>query len=117
MQTFWRQPMALTALLFISMAAVSLIGMFPILGPYAALILMPSVFLVTTLGAAEVLARPCTPAPIWCLHLFAGAKPSIQSLLILGVFYSVGIVLITLPTCAVVMLTARWPKCRWATNP
>lgn len=53
MQTFWRQPMALTALLFLSMAAVSIVGMFPIIGPYLALVLMPCVFLVMMLGAAE----------------------------------------------------------------
>ena len=97
MQTFWRQPMALTALLFISMAAVSLIGMFPILGPYAALILMPSVFLVMMLGAAEV-SQDRAPRPNLVLAPFRGGKTHIQSLLILGVFYSVGIVLITLLT-------------------
>lgn len=97
MQTFWRQPMALTALLFISMAAVSLIGMFPIIGPYAALILMPSVFLVMMLGAAEV-SQERTPRPNLILAPFRAGKTRIQSLLILGVFYSVGIVLITLLT-------------------
>ena len=97
MQTFWRQPMALTALLFISMAAVSLIGMFPILGPYAALILMPSVFLVMMLGAAEV-SQERAPRPNLILAPFRAGKARIQSLLILGVFYRVGIVLITLLT-------------------
>lgn len=52
-QTFWRQPMALTALLFLSMAAVSLIGLFPFIGTYVALVFMPTVFLVMMLGAAE----------------------------------------------------------------
>lgn len=96
-QTFWRQPMALTALLFLSMAGVSLIGMFPIIGPYVALVLMPSVFLVMMLGAAEA-SQDRTPRPHLVLAPFRSGKPRIQALLVLGVFYSVGIVLITLLT-------------------
>ena len=57
-QTFWRQPMALTALLFLSMAAVSIIGIFPIIGPYLALVLMPTVLLGVcyTLGIVAIAA-------------------------------------------------------------
>ena len=97
MQTFWRQPMALTALLFLSMAAVSLIGIFPILGPYIALLLMPTVFLVMMLGAAEA-SQNRTPRPNLMLAPFKAGKSRIQALAILGVVYSVGIVLITLLT-------------------
>jgi len=97
MQTFWHQPMALTALLFISMAAVSLIGMFPIIGPYIALLLMPSVFLVMMLGAAEA-SQQRTPRPDLVVAPFRAGKAHVQAMLVLGVFYSVGIVLITLLT-------------------
>lgn len=97
MQTFWRQPMALTALLFLSMAAVSLIGVFPIIGPYIALILMPCVFLVMMLGAAEA-SHDRTPRPSLVIAPFRAGKPRIQALTILGVVYSVGIVLITMLT-------------------
>lgn len=97
MQTFWHQPMALTALLFISMAAVSLIGMFPIIGPYIALLLMPSVFLVMMLGAAEA-SQHRTPRPDLVVAPFRAGKAHVQAMLVLGVFYSVGIVLITLLT-------------------
>lgn len=96
-QTFWRQPMALTALLFLSMAAVSLLGMFPIIGPYLALILMPTVFLVMMLGAAEA-SQDRSPRPGLLLAPFKAGKARIQALTILGALYAIGIVLISLLT-------------------
>lgn len=93
MQTFWRQPMALTALLFLSMAAVSIIGMFPIVGPYLALVLMPCVFLVMMLGAAEAY-QDRVPRPSLVAAPFRAGKQRIQALAVLGVFYTLGIVLI-----------------------
>lgn len=96
-QTFWRQPMALTALLFISMAAVSIVGLVPFIGPYAALVLMPTVFLVMMLGSAEV-SQNRLPSPSLVLAPFKAGKSRIQALAILGAFYTVGIVLISLLT-------------------
>ena len=93
MQTFWRQPMALTALLFLSMAAVSIVGMFPIIGPYLALVLMPCVFLVMMLGAAEA-HQDRIPRPSLVAAPFRGGKQRLQALAVLGVFYAVGIILI-----------------------
>ena len=93
-QTFWRQPMALTALLFISMAAVSLIGLFPIIGPYLALVLMPTVFLIMMLGAAEA-HQQRLPRPSLALEPFRAGKPRLRALAVLGVFYAIGIILIT----------------------
>ena len=96
-QTFWRQPMALTALLFISMAAVSIIGLIPVIGPYVALVLMPTVFLIMMLGSAEA-HHDRLPSPSLVLAPFKAGKPRIQALAILGVFYTGGIVLISLLT-------------------
>ena len=39
---FWRQPMALAALFFMTMAAMSLATMLPLIGPAVALSLLPS---------------------------------------------------------------------------
>ena len=97
MQTFWRYPMALTALLFLSMAAVSLLSMFPIIGPYLALILMPTVFLIMMLGAAEA-SQNRMPRPSLIMVPFRAGKQRIQALVVLGVVYSIGIVLVTLLT-------------------
>lgn len=94
MQTFWRQPLALTALLFLSMAAVSLLGIFPLIGPFVALILMPTVFLVMMLGAAEA-THNRIPRPSLILAPFRAGRPQLQALLILGAFYSICTVLIT----------------------
>lgn len=93
MQTFWRQPMALTALLFLSMAAVSLLGMLPVIGSYLALILMPTVFLVMMLGAAEA-SQDRIPRPSLILAPFRSGQSRIQALAILGLFYMLGILLI-----------------------
>ncbi len=92
-QTFWHQPMALTALLFLSMAAVSIIGIFPIIGPYLALVLMPTVFLVMMLGAAEA-HQDRVPRPSLILAPFKAGKPRIKALAVLGVCYTLGIVAI-----------------------
>lgn len=97
MQTFWRQPMALTALLFLSMVAVSLLSMFPIIGPYISLVLMPAVFLVMMLGAAEA-HQDRIPRPSLVAAPFRAGKPRAQALLILGVLYTLGVVLITMLT-------------------
>ena len=97
MQTFWRFPMALTALLFLCMAAVSLVGMFPLIGPYVALMLMPTVFLVMMLGAAEA-SQSRMPRPSLIAEPWRAGAPRIKALLVLGAFYSVGIILITVLT-------------------
>ena len=93
LQTFWRQPMALTALLFISMMAVSLIGLFPLIGSYLALVLMPTVFLVMMLGAAET-HQGRMPRPSLAFTPFRQGKARVQALAILGLFYAAGILLI-----------------------
>lgn len=91
--TFGRQPMALTALLFLSMAAVSLVGMFPLIGPYLALVLMPSVFLVMMLGGAEA-HHGRIPRPSLVQAPFKSGKQRLQALGVLGVFYTLAILLI-----------------------
>ena len=93
-QTFWRQPMALTALLFISMMAVSLIGLLPILGAYLSLLLTPTVFLVMMLGAAEA-HQGRLPRPSLALLPFRQGPQRLRALAVLGVVYALGVLLIT----------------------
>ena len=62
-RAFWRQPMALAALFFMTMAAMSLATMIPLVGPAVALALLPSATLAMMVAAAEaVQGRFPTPA-------------------------------------------------------
>ena len=55
-RAFWRQPMALAALFFMTMAAMSLATMIPLVGPAVALALLPSATLAMMVAAAEAAA-------------------------------------------------------------
>ena len=52
-RAFWRQPMALAALFFMTMAAMSLATMIPLVGPAIALALLPSATLAMMVAAAQ----------------------------------------------------------------
>ena len=43
MRTFWRQPLALSGLFFMFMAAMSLLSMVPLLGNILALVILPEI--------------------------------------------------------------------------
>lgn len=99
-QTFWRQPMALTALLFISMVLVSLVGMLPVVGNYLSLLLTPTVFLVMMLGAAEAY-QGRLPRPSLVFQPFRQDAQRRKSLIVLGICYAVGVLLVTAITALI----------------
>ena len=51
MRTFFKQPLALSGLFFLFMAAMSVLSMVPVLGSIVALTLLPAATLGQTLGA------------------------------------------------------------------
>lgn len=92
-QTFWRHPMALSALFFLCMAVMSLASLFPVAGPALALALLPTASLVMMVGAAEtVQGRMPTPALI--LVAFRTGRQRLQAMAQLGAFYAIGFLLV-----------------------
>jgi hypothetical protein len=92
-QTFWRHPMALSALFFLCMAAMSLISLFPLVGPALALALLPTASLVMMVGAAETL-QGRMPTPALLLVAFRTGRQRMHAMALLGAFYAVGFLLV-----------------------
>lgn len=88
-RAFWRQPLALAALFFMTMTAMSLATMIPLVGPAVALALLPSATLAMMVAAAETtLGRFPTPALL--LVAFRTGQQRLRAMLTLGALYAVG---------------------------
>ena len=92
-RVFWRQPMALAALFFLSMAAMSLATALPLVGPALALALLPSATLAMMVAAAEA-SHGRTPTPRVLLVAFRTGRERLQAMLTLGALYAGGFLLI-----------------------
>lgn len=92
-QTFWRHPMALSALFFLCMTAMSLISMVPLAGPALALALLPAASLVMMVAAAETL-QGRMPTPTLLLTVFRTGRQRLHAMMQLGAFYAVGFLLL-----------------------
>jgi hypothetical protein len=88
-QAFWRQPLALAALFFMTMAAMSLATMIPLVGPAVALALLPSATLAMMVAAAEA-TQGRFPMPTVLLVAFRTGKQRLRDMLVLGALYAVG---------------------------
>ena len=88
-RTFWRQPMALAALFFMTMAAMSLASMIPLVGPAIALMLLPSATLAMMVAAAQA-SQGSFPTPAVLLVAFRTGQQRLRDMLVLGALYAVG---------------------------
>ena len=88
-RAFWRQPMALAALFFMTMAAMSLATMIPLVGPAVALALLPSATLAMMVAAAEAV-QGRFPTPAVLLVAFRTGRQHLRDMLVLGALYAVG---------------------------
>lgn len=88
-RAFWRQPMALAALFFMTMAAMSLATMIPLVGPAVALTLLPSATLAMMVAAAEAV-QGRFPTPAVLLVAFRTGRQRLRDMLVLGALYAVG---------------------------
>ncbi len=86
---FWRQPLALAALFFMTMAAMSLASMVPFVGPALALALLPSATLAMMVAAAEA-TQGRFPTPAVLLVAFRTGRERLNDMLVLGAMYAVG---------------------------
>lgn len=84
---FRRQPLAMAALFFMTMAAMSLASVLPLIGPALALMLLPSATLAMMVASAEaVQGRYPTPAVL--LVAFRTGRQRLRHMLQLGALYA-----------------------------
>lgn len=88
-RVFWRQPMAMAALFFMTMAAMSLASMVPLIGSALALVLLPSATLAMMVAAAEAV-QGRFPMPTVLLVAFRTGRQRLRDMLVLGVLYAGG---------------------------
>jgi hypothetical protein len=92
-RAFWRQPMALAALFFMTMAAMSLASMIPLVGPAVALALLPASTLAMMVAAAQA-SQGKFPTPAVLLVAFRTGRQRLRDMVVLGVLYAVGFLLV-----------------------
>ncbi len=92
-RVFWRQPMALSALFFMTMAAMSIATMLPFIGSALALAMLPSATLAMMVAAAETM-QDRSPTPAVLLTAFRTGRQRFRSMAVLGALYAAGFLLI-----------------------
>ncbi len=93
MRTFWRQPLALSGLFFMFMAAMSLLSMVPLLGNILALVILPGATLGLMAATKEALTGKF-PMPVLLVSGFRAGKQQLQAMLLLGAIYAAGFLLV-----------------------
>ena len=88
-RAFWRQPLALAALFFMTMAAMSLATLVPLVGAPIALALLPAATLAMMVATAEA-QQGRFPTPALLLVAFRTGQRRLRAMLALGGMYAVG---------------------------
>ena len=88
-RVFWRQPLAMAALFFMTMAAMSLATLVPLIGPALALALLPASTLVMMVAAAEA-TQGRFPTPGVMLLALRTGRERLRDLVLLGALYAAG---------------------------
>jgi hypothetical protein len=92
-RTFFKQPLALSGLFFMFMVVMSVLTLIPVLGNVLALALLPG----ATLGlmvATEETTKGKFPMPTVLLSAFRAGRKQLKSMLVLGLLYAVGFLLL-----------------------
>ena len=92
-RTFFRQPLALSGLFFMFMAIVSVLSIVPFLGSLLALVILPACTLGLMAATREAVAGKF-PMPSIMAIAFRAGKAKMQSMLVLGVIYALGVLLV-----------------------
>jgi len=92
-RTFMKQPLAFTGLFFMFMAAISLLSLLPLIGTPIALALLPAATL-GLMAATEIADKGQFPMPQVLIAGFRAGKERLQSMVVLGVLYAVGFILL-----------------------
>jgi hypothetical protein len=92
-RTFLKQPLAFTGLFFMFMAAISLLSLLPVIGTPLALALLPAATL-GLMAATQIAEQGQFPMPQVLIAGFRAGKERLQSMVVLGVLYAVGFILL-----------------------
>ena len=95
MQAFLKQPLALTGLFFMYMAAVLVLSQLPLVGSLLGAMLVPAATLGLMAATAEA-ASGRFPMPSVLLSAFRAGRQRGRAMLVLGAIYTVGSMLATL---------------------
>ncbi len=92
-QTFFRQPLALSGLLFMFLASVSVVNQIPVVGIVLALMLLPGLTL-GLMSATREAHNGKFPMPLILFNAFRAGQEKLQAMLMLGGIYAVGFLLV-----------------------
>lgn len=93
MQTFMRQPLALSGLFFMFLALMSILSLVPVLGGLLALALLPGATL-GLMAATREASDGKFPMPLILISAFRAGGQQLRAMLVLGALYALGFVLI-----------------------
>lgn len=88
-RVFWRQPLAMASLFFMTMAAMSIATLVPLIGPALALALLPAATLVMMVAAAEAM-QGRFPTPGVMLKALRTGRERLRDMMVLGALYALG---------------------------
>ena len=92
-KTFWQQPLAMSGLFFMFMALLSIATLVPYIGSALALALLPAATL-GLMAATQEATRGKFPMPSILVSAFRAGKERKQAMMVLGVMYAVGFLLL-----------------------
>jgi hypothetical protein len=92
-QTFFRQPLAMSGLFFMFMAIMSIATLVPLVGAALALGLLPGATL-GLMAATREAGKGKFPMPSILISAFRAGQQRVQAMLVLGALYAVGFLLV-----------------------
>lgn len=92
-RTFLRQPLAMTGLFFLFMAAISVLGILPYVGSVLSLAVLPAATL-GLMAATREASEGNFPMPALLVTAFRAERSQARAMLVLGVLYALGILLV-----------------------
>ena len=93
LKTFFRQPLAMSGLFFLFMAAVTVASMIPLIGTVVGLALLPAATL-GLMAATEQAHRGKFPMPSILISAFRAGRRRLTAMIILGLMYAAGFLII-----------------------
>jgi hypothetical protein len=92
-RTFFKQPLALTGLFFLFMAAMSVLSLVPVLGSVIALALLPAATL-GLMAATQEASKGKFPMPTVLVSAFRAGRAQLRGMLVLGGLYALGFLVV-----------------------
>jgi hypothetical protein len=89
MRTFFKQPLAITGLFFMFMAAMTVLSIVPVLGSGIALALLPAATL-GLMAATQEADKGKFPMPVVLISAFRAGRQQLRAMVVLGVLYALG---------------------------